>query len=62
MRPGICLKCGKEQDRQKEWEEAQQAGMGRELKDGKMPSKKWSQVHVVESLALPSAAKNYIIY
>lgn len=36
--------------------------MGREVKDEKVPSKKGSQVCVVESTSPPSAAKKYIIY
>jgi len=44
------------------WEEAKWAGVGREVRGGKLPSKKGSQVSIVESLSPPSAAKKYIIY
>lgn len=58
MRPDVCLKCGKERKRLREWEKAQEAGRGREVKAGKMPSKKGSQNFVVGSLSPPAAAKN----
>lgn len=46
----------------KEWEEAQQTHVGREAKYGKMPSKKGSQVHVVEIPSPPSAAKKNTLF